>query len=97
MELPIRKISRGIDPWDHLRDRRLLFHVPLNEWRIHQFLDIFSDHFEILNHYCAIKEGEHIPTANIKAELSDYSTEELTCRTYVMVAQERKFVDPNCD
>lgn len=44
--LPLRHIPRGIEAWDHLRQRRLPFHVPLNEWRIQQYVDEFARHFE---------------------------------------------------
>jgi ubiquinone/menaquinone biosynthesis C-methylase UbiE len=31
-EVPLRTVPRGVDPWDHLRRRRLPVTVPLNEW-----------------------------------------------------------------
>jgi ubiquinone/menaquinone biosynthesis C-methylase UbiE len=87
MEIPLHTIPRGIDAWDHLRRRQLPFHVPLNEWRIHQYLEEFSRQFEIIKHYCAMREGKHLLTPEIEAELSDYTREELTCREYVIVAR----------
>ncbi len=86
-EVPLRTIPRGIDAWDHLRKRRLPFHVPLNQWRIKQYLSEFGKHFEILNHYCAMREGEELLTPAIEAELSDYSRDELTCGAYVILAR----------
>jgi SAM-dependent methyltransferase len=88
-EIPRRNIPKGVDPWDHLRKRRLPFTVPLNEWRLGQYLTAFSRHFEILKSYCAIREGEGWLTAEITAELSDYSWEELTCGAYVIVARKQ--------
>ena len=61
MEIPLRSLPKGVEPWDHLRKRRLPFHVPLNEWRIHQYLEAFARHFEIVKHYCAMREGEYLP------------------------------------
>ena len=87
MEIPLRKVPKGVDAWDHLRKRRLPITVPLNEWRIHQYLEAFSKHFEILKHYCAMREGEHLLTPEIEAELADYSRDELTCGAYVIVAR----------
>ena len=86
-EIPLRSVPRGVEPWDHLRKRRLPFHVPLNEWRQDQYLKVFAKHFEILKHYCAMREGEEMLTPEIEAELSGYSRDELTCGAYVIVAR----------
>jgi len=93
-EIPLRNIPRGIDPWDHLRKRRLPFHVPLNEWRRDQYLEEFQKHFEILKHYCAMREGEHLLTPQIENELSDFSRDELTSGAYVIVG--RKPLSTSC-
>ncbi len=86
-EVPLHTIPRGIDPWDHLRKRRLPFHVPLNEWRRDRYLEEFGKHFEVLKHYCAMREGENFLTPQIAGELSNYSRDELTCGAYVIVAR----------
>ncbi len=87
MEIPLRTIPKGVKAWDHLREQRLPFHVPLNKWRIHQYHDEFSHYFEILKAYCAVREGEHLLTTEIEKELSAYSRDELTCGAYVILAQ----------
>jgi ubiquinone/menaquinone biosynthesis C-methylase UbiE len=87
MEIPLHHIPNGIVPWDHLRQRKLSFHVPLNEWRIQQYVDEFAKHFEIVKQYCAMREGEHLLTPEIEAELVAYSRDELTCGAYVIVAR----------
>jgi ubiquinone/menaquinone biosynthesis C-methylase UbiE len=86
-EIPLRSIPYGIDPWDHLRQCRLPFHVPLNRWRTDQYLSEFGKHFEIVKHYCAMREGEDFLTRALESELSDYSRDELTCGAYVIVAR----------
>jgi SAM-dependent methyltransferase len=86
-QIPLRKIRRGTDAWDHLRHRRIPFHVPLNEWRLNQYLDVFAKHFEIIKHYSALREGTEFLTPEIAAELSQYSAEELTCHAYIIVAR----------
>jgi SAM-dependent methyltransferase len=86
-EIPMRSIPDGIEPWDHLRQRKFPFSVPLNQWRLHQYLQVFSENFELLNHYCAGREGEHLLTPDIEAELSEYSREELTSRSYIIIAR----------
>lgn len=88
-QIPLRHIPRGIDAWDHLRQRRLPFHVPLNEWRIPQYLAEFAQHFDIVKHYCAMREGEELLTPEIERELAAYTRDELTCGAYVIVARKR--------
>lgn len=88
-EVPLRHIPPGVEPWDHLRSRRLPFSVPLNEWRAHQYLAEFGRHLEILKQYCATREGEELLTPEIARELQErgYSRDELTCQSLVIVAR----------
>jgi ubiquinone/menaquinone biosynthesis C-methylase UbiE len=86
-EVPLRRIPRGINPWDHLRRRHLSFHVPLNEWRINQYIEVFEKYFCVLKQYCALREGEEFLTADIEIELSAYSRDELSCAGYVILAR----------
>jgi hypothetical protein len=86
-EIPLRKLPLGIEPWDHLRKREIPITVPLNEWRIHQYLEEFSKHFEILKNYCAVREGKSFLTKELEIELVDYSRDELTCLAYIIVAR----------
>jgi SAM-dependent methyltransferase len=87
MEIPLRTLPRGVEAWDHLRKRRLPISVPLNEWRRQQYLAVFEQRFEVLKSYCAMREGEEMLTPEIKAELSHYQVDELTCGSYVIVAR----------
>lgn len=86
-QLPLRTLPPGAEPWDHLRKRRLGFHVPLNEWRKHQYAAEFRQHFDLLSDYCSAREGEHLLTPAIAAELAEYTRDELTCWGYVLVAR----------
>ena len=88
-QLPLQTVPQGVEPWDHLRRRRLPFSVPLNEWRKEQYVAALAQHFEILTQYCGSREGEHLLTPEIAAELAEYSREELTCSAYVIVARKR--------
>lgn len=88
-QIPLRTIPPGVDPWDHLRRRRLPFTVPLNEWRMAQYHNEFARHFEIIKSYCALREGEQWLTPTICAELAAYSRDELTCAGLVIVARKR--------
>lgn len=86
-EIPLRHIPAGVEPWDHLRKRRLPFTVPLNEWRSSQYLEAFARHFHVLNHHCILREGEEFLTPELARELDAYSHDELTCASYVIVAR----------
>jgi ubiquinone/menaquinone biosynthesis C-methylase UbiE len=86
-QIPLRRLPKGVEPWDHLRKRQLPINVPLNEWRIQQYLDAFAQHFEIVKNYCALREGEGLLSPQIESELRAYSREELTCGSYVIVAK----------
>lgn len=88
-EIPLRSLPAGVDPWDHLRRRRLPFTVPLNEWRLGRYLEEFGRRFEVLRHYCAMREGEALLTPAVEAELASrgYTPDELTCGAYVIVAR----------
>jgi ubiquinone/menaquinone biosynthesis C-methylase UbiE len=86
-EFPLQTMPPGVEPWDHLRRRRLPFTVPLNEWRKHQYLETFGRHFEIIKTYCAFREGQQWLTPDVRAALAGYSEEELTCGALVIVAR----------
>jgi len=86
-EIPLRTIPPGVDPWDHLRRRHLSFHVPLNEWRIDQYVETFESHLQILKQYCAMREGEEFLTPETKNELLPYRRDELTCGGYVILGR----------
>lgn len=88
-EVPLRTVPKGVDPWDHLRKRKLPIRVCLNEWRRDQYLEAFARHFKILKHYCALREGEEFLNRQIEAELSTYDRDELTCGSYVIVARKK--------
>ena len=86
-EIPLRHLPTGVDPWDHLQSRRLPFHVPLNEWRRDQYLEVFARHFQILRQYCAMREGEELLTPALEAKLSAYDRDELTSLAYIILAR----------
>jgi SAM-dependent methyltransferase len=86
-EVPLRSVPPGVEPWDHLRRRRLPFTVPLNEWRICQYLEAFGRQLELLRHYCPMREGEHLLTPELEAELAGYTRDELTAGAYIVVAR----------
>ena len=54
--------------------------------RIH---DEFRKHLAICKDYCSGREAEHLVTEEILAQLPDFTADELTCASYVIVAQKR--------
>jgi len=83
----IDELPGGIEPWDHLRKRRLPFTVPLNELSPSQYLSIFEQHLEIVLAESISTEGEELLTSTIRQELSEYSEEELLCSCYLLCAR----------
>jgi SAM-dependent methyltransferase len=88
-EYPLQRMPPGVEPWDHLRGRRLPFSVPLNEWRRDQYVAEFARHFDVQQVYCRTREGEGLLTPAMEAELSAYTRDELTCAQLVIVARRR--------
>jgi len=86
-EFSLHSVPNGVDAWDHLRQRKLPFSVPLNEWRRDQYIQEIGRHFEILGHYCYTREGEHLLTREIERELAGYSRDELTCAADVILGR----------
>ncbi len=76
-----------MDPWDHPRRRRLPSPAPLNGWHRDQCLEVFAGYFEIVKRDCETREGVELLTPAQEAELSTYSRDELTCRSYIIVAR----------
>ena len=87
LKYPSVKFGAVQTPGSHLRKRKIPFDVPLNEWRIDQYLEVFGRHFEILKYYCALREGNDFLTPKIAAELSQFSVDELTCHAYIILAR----------
>lgn len=86
-EIPLRHVPNGVDAWDHLRKRRLGLTVPLNEWRLDQYVKEFARHLQIVKHYCLMREGENLLTPEVEADLAGYSRDELTCGAYIILAR----------
>lgn len=84
---PMSQLPAGIPAWDHLRQRRIPFSVPLNEWRRDQYCAAFAKRFSILKQYCCGREGEHFLTPELEHELGAYDRDELTCAAFVIVAR----------
>jgi SAM-dependent methyltransferase len=87
MEIPLRTVPPDVEPWDHLRKRRIPFSVPLNEWRKQQYVEEFARYFELLKVYHPSPEGEAFLTPEIEAELCDYSRDELLNRSCILVVR----------
>lgn len=85
---PQTEPSRLVPPWDHLRQNRFP-KIPswINRLRAQDYRRAFEADFEILDWFTLYTEGEKLLTPEIRAELSDYTTEELLLKEFVVVAR----------
>ena len=80
--------SQLVPPWDHLRERKFPDHPSwINEMRERDYRPIFEDVFEILRWEPSAYEGKTLLTPEIRAELADYSEDELLKKGVIIVAQ----------
>jgi hypothetical protein len=71
-------IQRRSEPWEHLRKRRYTANTTLNELTRGEYKGLFAEHFEILEIIDGPRgrQGEFL-TPEIRAELADYTDEDL--------------------
>jgi SAM-dependent methyltransferase len=82
--------SRKVPPWDHLRGRRFT-QIPswLNGVRAREYRRLIERELEILEWRWLPKEGESLLTPEIRAELKDYSEDELLHKGFIVIARPR--------
>lgn len=86
---PDENPSNRVPPWDHLRENRYP-QIPswINKMREHEYRECFEQAgFKIVDWITYATEGKSLLTPEIKAELSEYSEEELLKKGIVIVAQ----------
>ena len=76
-----------VPPWDHLRDNRHPVPVYLNRLRQHEYISLFRERFEILDTIDGRYFGKDLLTPTIRAELLDYSEEELLKKHITIVGR----------
>jgi SAM-dependent methyltransferase len=88
---PDTEPSTVVPPWDHLR-QNLYPEIPswINRLRERDYRQVFETHFEILDWFPTAIEGETLLTPEIRAELADYSQEELLTKGFVVIARPMK-------
>ncbi len=89
--VPGRTEMGGIQPWRHLRDPNWQEPVYLNRLREHQYRELFDgvEQLKTLDWQVEFTEGEELLTQEILDELSDYSTEELTRRSIIVLLRKQ--------
>jgi len=85
----ITALPPGVEPWDHLRQRKVPFTVSLNELRPNEYREIFAKYFDVLRAECVGTEGEEFLTPEIERELSEFTRDELLCACYLLCARKR--------
>lgn len=88
--LPLTSIPSRIKPWYHLRSPEVMSYQWINKLRIHEYQDIFDKYFEELEWIKHAGEGQELLTTEILDELSSYSSEELTTRSFQFIGRNRK-------
>ncbi|WP_161629823.1 class I SAM-dependent methyltransferase [Desulfogranum japonicum] len=80
--------SQHVPPWDHLRGKKFPDHPSwINELRERDYKPIFEGMFELLCWEPSVYEGVHLLTKEIRAELTDYSEDELLKKGVILVAR----------
>ena len=88
---PDTEPSDEVPPWDHLRGNRFP-EIPswINRLRERDYRAAFDAHFDVLEWFPLAPEGEALLTPEIRAELSDYSEDELLTKGFVVIARPKK-------
>ena len=84
---PIKKMPKNMIPWDHLREQKIPFTVPLNRLRPKDYISKLKKNFEILEWRLDGLEGTEFLDAPTRAILSEYSEDELTKPCLVIIAR----------
>jgi SAM-dependent methyltransferase len=81
---PDEHANSRVPPWDHLRDRRCMRYVYLNEMRETDYLAVFRRHLAI-QETTAVYEGRRYLSEPIRRELHNYTEEDLLKRSITVV------------
>lgn len=81
---------RETEPWEHLRRARLPANTYLNRLQRRDYRELFARHFDILSETEKRPGlGQRFMTPSIRAELSDYSDEELYSNAVMFVLRRK--------
>jgi SAM-dependent methyltransferase len=83
---PDREQERAIPPWDHLRANRHAVDYYLNKQRWSDYRACFERRLKIVDWMAGRREGERFLTPDVRAELADYSDDELLTRNIIVIA-----------
>lgn len=88
---PDAEPSTTVPPWDHLR-QNLYPEIPSWINRLHErdYQRAFEEQFDILDWLPTTKEGEKLLAPEIRAELADYSEEELLTKGFIVIARPKQ-------
>lgn len=90
-KFPDTEPSETVPPWDHLRENKFPEHPSwLNEHRERDYRAVFEELFEIVVWEASTYEGKSLLTPEIKAELKDYSEDELLKKGVIMLVRKSK-------
>lgn len=82
---------RRSEPWDHLRRRRFQPNSYLNQLRLRDYRKLFSQYFEIVEERVKSPNlGQQYLTNSVRADLQDYTEEELLANQVLFVLRRRR-------
>ena len=92
--VPGRTDLGGVTPWGHLRDPNWKAPVPLNRLRERDYRQVFerTPGLEIVDWRTEFTEGDELLTEAVERELSEYSRDELTRRSIIVVVRKTSAV-----
>ncbi len=83
--------STTVPPWDHLREKRFPEHPSwINEFRERDYRPILEQKFEILVWEASAYEGRAQLTPEIRAELADYTEDELLKKGLIVLLRKEQ-------
>jgi hypothetical protein len=85
-------IDRRSEPWEHLRRKRFIANTYLNRLRLRQYHTLLQADFCILEQVASNPGlGNRFLTPDVRAELREYSEEELLSNEVLFVLRPRPF------
>ena len=78
------RVETSVPPWDHLRKQLHPAHVYLNKLRAEDYVKSFGQRFEIVQEEYTT-EGLNLLTPELRAELGDWTEEDLTRRFLIVL------------
>ena len=88
-ENPLAYETTQVPPWDHLREKKWPLSTFKNKFRLADYLSILTEKFDLVSRDLGEKRGVKLLTPSIRAELGQYSEEELLSENQTVIVRKR--------